>query len=117
MGVRMSRTSEDLRTKKRNFLLCSQNFQKKMRSSWWKATFRWLCGRYVCTKGFISSLQWKMDVQRSDKVAAPGLANFVPTFAYHFLPAAFTQPGASTLADLCYTVQSEKSPVVATCNS
>ena len=33
-----------------------------------------------------------------------GLVNFVAAVAHHFcpsLPAAFTQPGASTLADLC----------------
>ena len=44
------------------------------------------------------------DVQRSDKVDAPGLVNFITAVAYHFcpnLPAAFTQPRASTLADLC----------------
>ena len=43
-------------------------------------------------------------VQRSAKVGAPGLVNFITAVAYHFcpsLPAAFTQPGASTLADLC----------------
>ena len=38
--------------------------------------------------------------------SAPGLVNFIPGAAYHFcpslsFPAAFTQPGASTLADLC----------------
>ena len=38
------------------------------------------------------------------KVDAPGLVNFVPAVSYHFclnLPAAFTQPGTSTLTDLC----------------
>ena len=43
-------------------------------------------------------------IQRSAKVDAPGLVNFIPAVAYHFclnLPAAFTKPGASTLADLC----------------
>ena len=41
-------------------------------------------------------------VQRSAKVDAPGLVNFVPTLAYNSclnMPPAFTQPGASTLAD------------------
>ena len=43
-------------------------------------------------------------LQRWAKVGAPGLVNFITAVAYHFcssLPAAFTQPGASTLADLC----------------
>ena len=43
-------------------------------------------------------------VQRLAKVGAPGLVNFTTAVAYHFcpsLPAAFMQPGASTLADLC----------------
>ena len=43
-------------------------------------------------------------VQRSAEVGATGLVNFITAVAYHFcpsLPAAFTQPGASTLADLC----------------
>ena len=38
------------------------------------------------------------------QVCAPGLVNFITAVAYHLcpsLPAAFTQPGASTLADLC----------------
>ena len=46
----------------------------------------------------------RVQVQRSAKVGAPGLVNFITAVAYHFcpsLPAAFTQPGASTLADLC----------------
>ena len=37
-------------------------------------------------------------------VDAAGFAKFVPALAYHFclkLPAAFTQPGAPTLANLC----------------
>ena len=41
-------------------------------------------------------------MQGSAKVGAPGLTNFVTADAYHFcpsLPAAFTQPGASILAD------------------
>ena len=41
---------------------------------------------------------------RSAKIDASGLVNFVPAIAYHYcldLPAAFTQPGTSTLADLC----------------
>ena len=45
-------------------------------------------------------------VQRSAKVGAPGLVNFVTVVAYHFCPrlsAPFTQPGALTLADLCKT--------------
>ena len=43
-------------------------------------------------------------LQRSAKVDAPSLVNLIPAVAYHSclnLPAAFTQPGASTLADLC----------------
>ena len=43
-------------------------------------------------------------VQRSAKINAPGLVTFVPALALHFclsLPAAFTQPVASTLADPC----------------
>ena len=43
-------------------------------------------------------------VQSSAIVGSPGLVNFITAVAYHFcpsLPAAFTQPGASTLADLC----------------
>ena len=46
-------------------------------------------------------------VQRSAKVCAPGLGNFITAVAYHFcptLPAAFTQHGASTLANLCTRV-------------
>ena len=41
-------------------------------------------------------------VQRLAKVGAPGLVNFITAVAYHFcpsLPTAFTQPGASTLAN------------------
>ena len=40
---------------------------------------------------------------KSAKFGAPGLVNFVSAVAYHLcpsLPAALTQPGASTLADL-----------------
>ena len=46
-------------------------------------------------------------MQGSAKVGAPGLTNFVTAVAYHFcpsLPAAFTQPGASILADFCTLV-------------
>ena len=45
----------------------------------------------------------KIDVQRLAKVDAPGLMRSTAV-AYHFcpsLPAAFTQPGALTLANLC----------------
>ena len=48
----------------------------------------------------------KATVQRLAKVGAPGLVNLIADVAYHFcpsLPAAFTQPGAATLADLCNT--------------
>ena len=41
---------------------------------------------------------------KSARVGASGLVNFVTAVAYHLcpsLPAAFTQPGASTFADLC----------------
>ena len=47
-----------------------------------------------------------MYVQRLAQVDAPGLVSFITAVAYHFrpsLPAAFTQPGTSTLADLCTT--------------
>ena len=53
-------------------------------------------------------------VQRLAKVGAPGLVNFITAVAYHFspsLPAAFTQPGASTLADLCTIERAFKSYV------
>ena len=43
------------------------------------------------------------NVQRSAKVGGPGLVNFITAVAYHIcpsLPAAFTQPDESTLADL-----------------
>ena len=49
-------------------------------------------------------IQGVSDVQRSANVDAPLYVNFVPALTYHFclnLPEAFTQPGASTLADLC----------------
>ena len=45
-----------------------------------------------------------MYVQGTTKVGAPGLVNLIAAVAYHFcpmLPAAFTQPGVSALADLC----------------
>ena len=43
-------------------------------------------------------------VQGSTNRRSLGLVNFVPAFAYHFclnLPAAFTQPGARLLVELC----------------
>ena len=43
-------------------------------------------------------------VERSAKVCAPGLVKLITAVAYHFcpgLPAAFTQPGSWTFADLC----------------
>ena len=43
-------------------------------------------------------------LQRSAKVGVPGFMNFITAAAHHFcpsLPAAFTQPGASTLANAC----------------
>ena len=43
-------------------------------------------------------------VQRWAKVGAPGLVNIITAVAYHIcpsLPATFTQPGASTLAEPC----------------
>ena len=46
-------------------------------------------------------------VQRSAKVGAPGLVNFITAVAYHFcptLPAAFTQHGALPLANFCTRV-------------
>ena len=49
----------------------------------------------------------KLYISKVDKLAtvgAPGLVNFITAVAYHFCPgllAAFTQPGASTLSDLC----------------
>ena len=54
--------------------------------------------------GSEASLYPGIHIQRLAKVCAPGLVNFTTALAYHFcrsLPAAFTQPGASTLADLC----------------
>ena len=51
-------------------------------------------------------------LQRSAKVDAPGFVNFAPAVAYHFclnLPAAFTQSGAPTLADLCTNIEHSKS--------
>ena len=47
---------------------------------------------------FGPNLKW------SAKVDAPGLVNLLPAVAYHFCPSSpafFTQPGASTLAELC----------------
>ena len=46
----------------------------------------------------------KKSIQKSAEAVTPGLLNFITTVDYHFcpsLPAAFTQPGAPTLADLC----------------
>ena len=46
----------------------------------------------------------ELSLQRSAKVGAPGLVNFITAVAYDFCPsltAASTQPGASTSADLC----------------
>ena len=46
-------------------------------------------------------------VQRSAKVGAPGLGNFITSVPYHFcqsLPGVFKQPGVSTLADLCRNI-------------
>ena len=46
----------------------------------------------------------KTKLQGSAKRLRPGLVNFVGAVAYHFflsLPAAFTQPGRSFLADPC----------------
>ena len=46
-------------------------------------------------------------VQRWAEVGAPGLVNFFTAVAYHIcpsLPAPFTQPGASTLTDLCTSI-------------
>ena len=45
-----------------------------------------------------------LDIQGSTNRRALGLVNFVPALAYHFclnLPAAFTQPGARLLVELC----------------
>ena len=46
----------------------------------------------------------RREMQRLAEVGATVLVNFITAVAYHFcpsLPAAFTQPGAPTLADLC----------------
>ena len=46
----------------------------------------------------------RVHVQSSAKRRRPGLVNFVSAVAYHSslsLPAAFTQPGRSLLADPC----------------
>ena len=51
-------------------------------------------------------------VHTSAEVGVPGLVNFITAVAYHLCPslsAAFTQPGASTLADLC-TKQVDSEP-------
>ena len=43
-------------------------------------------------------------MQRPAKVGAPGLVNFITVVAYHIypsFPAALTQPGESTSADVC----------------
>ena len=50
-------------------------------------------------------------VELAAALSQPGnenLVNFVPAVAYHFclnLPAAFTQPGALTFADVCINWQ------------
>ena len=46
----------------------------------------------------------RRNIQRLAEVGAPGMVNFVTAVAYHLcssLPAAFTQPGGLTLANLC----------------
>ena len=51
-----------------------------------------------------SSLLHLMQIQRSDKVCAPCLVNFITAVAYQccpILPAEFTQPGESTWCGLC----------------
>ena len=59
------------------------------------------------------------DVQRSAKVGAPGLVNFITALAYHFcpsLPAAIAQAGASISANLCtsntltYLISNDQTP-------
>ena len=56
---------------------------------------------YVSEYVLLSSV---VKLQTSAKVGASCLVNFVPAIAYHSclkLPAAFSQPGAPPLADLC----------------
>ena len=58
-------------------------------------------------------------VQRSAKVGAPGLVNFVTVVAYHFflsLAAAFTQPIQSLLASPC-TAALQVDPIVLDCSA
>ena len=59
-----------------------------------------------------------MYVQRSAQVDAPGLVSFITAVAYHCrpsLPAAFTQPDAPTLADLCSVHYFDLSPIQVQC--
>ena len=66
--------------------------------------FRCVSGQWAWApteKTFIAS--YVASLQRSAKVGAPCLVNFITAVAYQFclnLPATFTQPGASTLANL-----------------
>ena len=63
------------------------------------------CGFASAESGFaLRSISLPLFLQRWAKVDAPVLVNFVPAVAHHFclnLPAAFSQPGASNLANLC----------------
>ena len=49
----------------------------------------------------VESKKMERRVQRTVNVGAPGLVNFITSLLRPSLPAAFTQPGASTLADPC----------------
>ena len=54
--------------------------------------------------GVADRCEMQLHIQRSAKVGAPGLGNFITAVAYHIcpsLPAAFTQTDASTSANLC----------------
>ena len=61
--------------------------------------------------GFEARVYPGIRVQRLAKVGAPGLVNSIPAVAYHLcpnLPAAFTRPGALTLADLSTTMETSE---------
>ena len=63
--------------------------------------------------------QNREDVQRSAKVGAPGLVNFVPALAYRLtfkclkLPAAFSHPAGSTFKPISVHLRSVRGEMVA----
>ena len=65
---------------------------------------KWLMRITECSCDVVPLLTLSKIIQRSAKVGAQGLVNFITAAAYLFcpsLPAAFMQPGASTIANLC----------------